>query len=59
MKVRQIERNTLLPKLLPDADVRAFVDNLDVKNALDKEGKSGTVERVRAAAGDGPRGGAR
>ena len=37
--------------LLPDADVRAFVDNLEVRKALDKEGKSGTAERVRAAAG--------
>ena len=37
--------------LLPDADVRAFVENLEVKKALDKEGKSGTAERVRAAAG--------
>jgi DNA polymerase-3 subunit delta' len=37
--------------LLPDADVRAFVENLEVKKALDKGGKSGTAERVRAAAG--------
>jgi DNA polymerase-3 subunit delta' len=37
--------------LLPDADVRAFVENLDVKEALDKSGKAGTAERVRAAAG--------
>ena len=37
--------------LLPDADVRAFLENLEVKKALDKEGKSGTAERVRAAAG--------
>ena len=37
--------------LLPDADVRAFVDNLDVKKALDKLSKAGTAERVRAAAG--------
>jgi DNA polymerase III subunit delta' len=37
--------------LVPDAAVRAFVENPDVKRALDKEGKSGTAERVRAAAG--------
>ena len=37
--------------LLPDADVRAFVENLDVKKALDKVGKGGAAERVRAAAG--------
>jgi DNA polymerase III subunit delta' len=37
--------------LLPDAAVRAFVENPDVKTALDKMGKSGTSERVRAAAG--------
>jgi DNA polymerase-3 subunit delta' len=34
-----------------DAAVRAFVENTEVKRALDKEGKSGTAERVRAAAG--------
>lgn len=37
--------------LVPDAAVRAFVENTEVKRALDKEGKSGTAERVRAAAG--------
>jgi DNA polymerase III subunit delta' len=37
--------------LLPDADVRAFVENLEVKKALDKSNKAGTAERVRAAAG--------
>lgn len=37
--------------LVPDAAVRAFVENPEVKKALDKEGKSGTAERVRAAAG--------
>jgi DNA polymerase-3 subunit delta' len=37
--------------LVPDAAVRAFVENPEVKNALDKAGKSGTAERVRAAAG--------
>jgi DNA polymerase-3 subunit delta' len=37
--------------LLPDAAVRAFVENPDVRKALDKMGKSGTAERVRAAAG--------
>ena len=37
--------------LLSDADVRAFVENLEVKKALDKDGKSGTGERVRATAG--------
>jgi DNA polymerase-3 subunit delta' len=37
--------------LVPDAAVRAFVENTEVKRALDKEGKSGTTERVRAAAG--------
>jgi DNA polymerase-3 subunit delta' len=37
--------------LLPDAAVRAFVENPDVKLALDKTGKAGTAERVRAAAG--------
>lgn len=37
--------------LVPDAAVRAFVENTEVRRALDKEGKSGTAERVRAAAG--------
>ena len=37
--------------LVPDAAVRAFVENTEVKRTLDKEGKSGTAERVRAAAG--------
>jgi DNA polymerase-3 subunit delta' len=37
--------------LVPDAAVRAFVENPEVKKALDKEGKAGTAERVRAAAG--------
>jgi DNA polymerase III subunit delta' len=37
--------------LVPDAAVRAFVENPEVKKTLDKEGKSGTAERVRAAAG--------
>ena len=37
--------------LVPDAAVRAFAENPEVKKALDKEGKSGTAERVRAAAG--------
>jgi DNA polymerase-3 subunit delta' len=37
--------------LVPDAAVRAFVENPEVKKALDKEGKSGIAERVRAAAG--------
>lgn len=37
--------------LVPDAAVRAFVENPDVRKALDKEGKSGTAERIRAAAG--------
>ena len=37
--------------LVPDAAVRAFVENTEVKRALDREGKSGTAERVRAAAG--------
>ena len=37
--------------LVPDAAVRAFVENPAVKKILDKESKSGTAERVRAAAG--------
>ena len=37
--------------LLPDAAVRAFVEDPDVKKAVDKMGKSGTSQRVRAAAG--------
>ena len=37
--------------LVPDAQVRAFVENPDVKLALDKTGKGATSERVRAAAG--------
>lgn len=37
--------------LVRDAAVRAFVENPDVKKALDKEGKLGTAERIRAAAG--------
>jgi DNA polymerase-3 subunit delta' len=37
--------------LVPDAAVRAFVENPDVKKILDKESKSSTAERVRAAAG--------
>ncbi len=37
--------------LVPDAAIRAFVENPEVKKALDKEGKTGTSERVRAAAG--------
>ncbi len=37
--------------LVPDAAVRAFVENPEVKKMLDKEGKAGTAERVRAAAG--------
>jgi DNA polymerase-3 subunit delta' len=42
---------TVRVPLVPDAAVRAFVENPVVKAALDKEGKSGTAERVRAAAG--------
>ena len=42
---------TVRVPLVPDAAVRAFVDNPVVKMALDKEGKSGTAERVRVAAG--------
>ncbi len=37
--------------LVPDAAVRAFVENPDVKGVLDKAGKAGTAERVRTAAG--------
>jgi DNA polymerase-3 subunit delta' len=37
--------------LVPDAAVRAFVENPEVRKALDREGKSGTAERVRVAAG--------
>jgi DNA polymerase-3 subunit delta' len=37
--------------LVPDAAVRAFLENTEVKRALDKEGKSGTAERIRVAAG--------
>ena len=37
--------------LVPDVAVRAFVENPEIKKALDKEGKSGTAERVRAAGG--------
>jgi DNA polymerase-3 subunit delta' len=37
--------------LVPDAAVRAFVENAEVKKALDKQSKSSTAERVRAAAG--------
>ena len=37
--------------LVPDAAVHAFVENPAVKKILDKESKSGTAERVRAAAG--------
>jgi DNA polymerase-3 subunit delta' len=37
--------------LVPDAAVRSFVESPAVKLALDKEGKSGPTERVRAAAG--------
>ncbi|MDP9204833.1 MAG: DNA polymerase III subunit [Gemmatimonadota bacterium] len=37
--------------LVPDSAVRAFVENPAVKKALDREAKSGTAERVRAAAG--------
>jgi DNA polymerase-3 subunit delta' len=37
--------------LVPDAAVRAFVENPEVKKALDKQGKSGTAERVRIAGG--------
>jgi DNA polymerase-3 subunit delta' len=37
--------------LVPDAAVRAFVENPEVKKVLDKDGKAGTAERVRAAAG--------
>lgn len=37
--------------LVPDAAVRAFVENPAVKKILDKESKGSTPERVRAAAG--------
>jgi DNA polymerase-3 subunit delta' len=37
--------------LVPDARVRAFVENPEVRKRLDKEGKSGTAERVRVAGG--------
>lgn len=37
--------------LVPDAAVRAFVENLAVKKILDKASRSSTAERVRAAAG--------
>ena len=37
--------------LVPDAAVRAFVENPEVKKALDKQGKAGTPERVRVAGG--------
>jgi DNA polymerase-3 subunit delta' len=37
--------------LVPDAAVRAFVENTVVKKVLDKASKSSTAERVRAAAG--------
>ena len=42
---------TVRVPLVPDSAVRAFVENPVVKAALDKEGKSGVAERVRAAAG--------
>lgn len=42
---------TVRVPLVTDANVRAFVENPVVKAALDKEGKSGAAERVRAAAG--------
>jgi DNA polymerase-3 subunit delta' len=42
---------TVRVPLVPDAAVRAFVENPDVKKILDKESKSSTAERVRAAAG--------
>jgi DNA polymerase-3 subunit delta' len=37
--------------LVPDAAVRAFVENPAVKKILDKESRNSTAERVRAAAG--------
>jgi DNA polymerase-3 subunit delta' len=37
--------------LVPDTAVRAFVENPAVKKILDKQSKSSTAERVRAAAG--------
>jgi DNA polymerase III subunit delta' len=37
--------------LVPDAAVRAFVENPVVKAALDREGKASVAERVRIAAG--------
>jgi DNA polymerase-3 subunit delta' len=37
--------------LVPDAAVRAFVEDPVVKKTLDKRSKSGTAERVRAAGG--------
>jgi DNA polymerase III subunit delta' len=37
--------------LVPDAAVRAFIENPLVKTILDKNSKSGTAERVRMAAG--------
>jgi DNA polymerase-3 subunit delta' len=36
---------------VPDSAVRAFVEDPEVKKVVDKEGKSGTAERVRVAAG--------
>ncbi|MGI8401964.1 MAG: hypothetical protein ACR2NS_10250 [Gemmatimonadaceae bacterium] len=42
---------TVRVPLVPDAAVRAFVEDLVVKNALDRESKASTNERVRAAAG--------
>jgi DNA polymerase-3 subunit delta' len=42
---------TVRVPLVPDAAVRAFVDNPAVKKVLDKQSKSSTPERVRAAAG--------
>ncbi|MDQ6689746.1 MAG: DNA polymerase III subunit [Gemmatimonadota bacterium] len=36
---------------VPDAAVRAFVENPEVKKILDKTSKSSTAERVRSAAG--------
>lgn len=42
---------TVRVPLVPDAAVRSFVEDPIVKKALDRESKSGTNERVRAAAG--------
>jgi len=42
---------TVRVPLVPDAAVRAFVENPAVKNILDKESKGSAAERVRTAAG--------